>query len=166
MPAEKESPNPPSEPLYARESAEPPALGPSRGPGVPSGPQTGAQSLEEPAEPDNPAAYALARHIADYPVSTLQAAFRYLNAPLTMELHDGPDVPTVPNPEHAALKRAHIALAEQAGKDQAAIARVHAECERIEAAVRANPQGPDFDGAYLAALRHIRVALEQPQDPS
>jgi hypothetical protein len=39
-------------------------------------------------EPDNPAAYALARHIADHPVSTIQAAFRYLNAPLTVELHD------------------------------------------------------------------------------
>ncbi|RSS32278.1 hypothetical protein [Streptomyces sp. WAC08241] len=41
----------------------------------------------EPREPDNPAAWALARHIADHPVSVLQAAFRYLNAPLTIELH-------------------------------------------------------------------------------
>ncbi|NUP15464.1 MAG: hypothetical protein HOZ81_05040 [Streptomyces sp.] len=39
-------------------------------------------------EPDHPAAYALARHIADHPVSTIQAAFRYLNAPLTIELHE------------------------------------------------------------------------------
>lgn len=41
-------------------------------------------------EPDNPAAYALAQHIADHPVSTVQAAFRYLNAPLTLELHEDP----------------------------------------------------------------------------
>lgn len=40
------------------------------------------------SEPDNPAAWALARHIADHPVSTIQAAFRYLNAPVTVELHD------------------------------------------------------------------------------
>lgn len=33
--------------------------------------------------------------------------------------------------ELAALKRAHVALAEQAGKDQAAIARVRAELDRI-----------------------------------
>jgi hypothetical protein len=40
------------------------------------------------SEPDDPSAYALARHIADHPVSTIQAAFQYLNAPLTVELHD------------------------------------------------------------------------------
>ncbi|MEU0659583.1 hypothetical protein [Streptomyces lavendulocolor] len=39
--------------------------------------------------------------------------------------------------------------------------RVRAECERIEAAVRANPHDPDFDGAYLAAIGHIRAALDQ-----
>ncbi len=44
-------------------------------------------------EPDSPAAYALARHIADHPVSTVQAAFRYLNEPLTIELHEDPAVP-------------------------------------------------------------------------
>lgn len=42
---------------------------------------------------------------------------------------------------------------------QATVARVGAECDRIEAAVRANPQDRDFDGAYLAALKHIRSAL-------
>lgn len=41
-----------------------------------------------PAEPDNPAAWALARHIADHPVSTIQAAFRYLDTPIAIELHD------------------------------------------------------------------------------
>lgn len=46
-------------------------------------------------EPDNPAAYALARHIADHPVSTIQAAFRYLNAPLEIELHEDPAPPVV-----------------------------------------------------------------------
>jgi hypothetical protein len=38
-------------------------------------------------------------------------------------------------------------------------ARVDAECDRIEAAVRANPTNPDFDGAYLACVKHIRAAL-------
>jgi hypothetical protein len=46
-----------------------------------------------------------------------------------------------------------------ATKARAAIERVRSECDRIEAAVRANPTGPDFDGAYLAAIRHIRDAL-------
>lgn len=39
-----------------------------------------------------------------------------------------------------------------------ALVRVLKECDRIEREVRANPQGPDFDGAYLACLRHIREA--------
>lgn len=47
----------------------------------------------EPTEPDDPAAYALARHIADHPVSTIQAAFRYLNTPLTIELREDPAAP-------------------------------------------------------------------------
>ena len=37
---------PPSGPLSARESASTPAVGPSRGTGGPSGPQTGAESLD------------------------------------------------------------------------------------------------------------------------
>jgi len=48
------------------------------------------QTTADLTEPDHPAAWALARHIADHPVSTVQAAFRYLNAPLTIELHDDP----------------------------------------------------------------------------
>ena len=39
-----------------------------------------------------------------------------------------------------------------------ALVRVLDECDRIERAVRGNPQSPDFDGAYLACLRHIRKA--------
>ncbi|XCM28906.1 hypothetical protein ABXI76_05475 [Streptomyces parvus] len=35
-------------------------------------------------EPDNPAAHALANHIADHPISTIQAAFRYLGWSLTI----------------------------------------------------------------------------------
>jgi len=56
---------------------------------------------EPTAEPDNPAAYALARHIADHPVSTIQAAFRYLNAPLGIELHEDPAAPAT---DQAALR--------------------------------------------------------------
>ena len=40
----------------------------------------------------------------------------------------------------------------------AALVRVLRECDRIERAVRATPQDPDFDGAYLAAIKHIREA--------
>lgn len=39
-----------------------------------------------------------------------------------------------------------------------ALVRVLRECDRLEAAVRDNPQDPDFDGAYLACIRHIRQA--------
>ncbi|MFJ7525176.1 hypothetical protein ACIQ1S_09635 [Streptomyces griseus] len=38
----------------------------------------------EPVEPDNPAAHALATHIADHPISTIQAAFRYLGWNITI----------------------------------------------------------------------------------
>lgn len=46
----------------------------------------------------------------------------------------------------------------------ATISRVEAECDRIEAAVRANPTNPDFDGAYLASIKHIRRALSGEDD--
>ncbi|MFJ3173771.1 hypothetical protein ACIPJK_23730 [Streptomyces roseus] len=39
-------------------------------------------------EPDNPAARALAQHIADHPISTVQAAFRELGMRLTFELRE------------------------------------------------------------------------------
>ncbi|MER7813830.1 hypothetical protein [Streptomyces sp. NPDC096153] len=45
------------------------------------------------------------------------------------------------------------------------LAGVSAECDRIEAAVRANPKHPDFDGAYLAAIGHIRRALDPQEQP-
>ncbi|MFH9579079.1 hypothetical protein ACH4MO_13910 [Streptomyces globisporus] len=35
-------------------------------------------------EPDDPAAHALATHIADHPISTIQNAFRYLGWGLTI----------------------------------------------------------------------------------
>lgn len=47
-------------------------------------------------EPDNPAAYALARYIADHPISTVQAAFRYLNMQLTLEAREQSDEATGP----------------------------------------------------------------------
>jgi hypothetical protein len=40
----------------------------------------------------------------------------------------------------------------------AALVRVLRECDRIERAVRTQPTNPDFDGAYLACLSHIRDA--------
>jgi hypothetical protein len=50
-------------------------------------------------------------------------------------------------------------LAELERRAAAPAARVQAECDRIEAAVRGNPTHPDFDGAYLASIGHIRRAL-------
>lgn len=58
----------------------------------------------DPREPDNPAAYALARHIADHPISTIYAAFRYLNAPLTVEFHEDPAAPEVQPPADRATE--------------------------------------------------------------
>lgn len=52
------------------------------------------------------------------------------------------------------------------GQAEKALSRARAECDRIEAAVRANPQSPDFDGAYLAALGHILAALDEPKEPT
>ncbi|MEW2187802.1 hypothetical protein AB0900_31425, partial [Streptomyces cellulosae] len=64
-------------------------------------PPTDDTETAEPREPDNPAAWALAQHIADHPVSTVQAAFRYLNAPLTLELREEPAAVTEPtDPTH------------------------------------------------------------------
>lgn len=82
--------------------------------------------------------------------------------PLTVRQAVAAAVLAVRDRQFAALKRAHVALAAQAGRDQAAVDRVGSECDRIEAAVRANPQDPDFDGAYLAAIGHIRAALQPP----
>lgn len=47
-----------------------------------------APTTEDLREPDHPAAFALARHIADHPVSTIQAAFRYLGMSLEFDLQD------------------------------------------------------------------------------
>lgn len=52
----------------------------------------------------------------------------------------------------------------RAERDAAAIERVRAECDRIEAAVTDNPTSPDLAGGYLACLRHIRAALDEHQE--
>jgi hypothetical protein len=39
-----------------------------------------------------------------------------------------------------------------------ALVRVLRECDRLERAVRSRRTSPDFDGAYLAAIGHIRDA--------
>ncbi|MFF7880998.1 hypothetical protein ACH40F_08030 [Streptomyces sp. NPDC020794] len=46
------------------------------------------------------------------------------------------------------------------------VTRVRNECDRLEAAVRDNPTAPDFDGAYLTAIRHVRTALQPPKEPT
>ncbi|MFJ2259501.1 hypothetical protein ACIOKD_14365 [Streptomyces sp. NPDC087844] len=58
----------------------------------------------EPTEPDDPAAHALARHIADHPVGTIQAAFRYLNAPVAAELHEDAGPAPAPVTDPAELR--------------------------------------------------------------
>lgn len=59
-----------------------------RGSPLPQQSATTQADLDDPVEPDYPAAWALARHIADHPISVVQAAFRYLNAPVKFEFHD------------------------------------------------------------------------------
>ena len=47
-----------------------------------------------------------------------------------------------------------------------ALVNVLRECDRLEHTVRANPTAPDFDGAYLACIGHIRKAAGAiPPDP-
>lgn len=52
----------------------------------------------------------------------------------------------------------------RAERDAAAIERVRAECDRIEAAVTDNPTSPDLAGGYIACLRHILAALDEHQE--
>lgn len=68
--------------------------------------------------------------------------------------------------EHvAAGNKRHVQLiVPDLERAAATVERVRSECDRLEAAVHANPTSPDFDGAYLAAIRHIRAAL-QPAAP-
>lgn len=54
---------------------------------------------------------------------------------------------------------------QRAERAEAALERARAECDRIETVVYVTPQGPTFDGAYLAALRRIRAALDEPTQP-
>lgn len=66
----------------------------------------------------------------------------------------------VADQEHTALKRAHVALAEQAGKDQAAIARVHAVLISL-------CREPHPSHGHLCpddVRRTILDALDQPQE--
>lgn len=62
------------------------------------------------------------------------------------------------------LAREELAANQRAERAEAAIERVRAECDRIEAAVHDSPTSPDLAGGYLACLRHIRAALA-PQEP-
>ncbi|MFI5831070.1 hypothetical protein ACIA6C_28115 [Streptomyces sp. NPDC051578] len=57
------------------------------------------------------------------------------------------------------------AAKQRAEQAEAVLVRVRAECDRIEAAVRDTPTSADLTGGYLAALRHIRAALD-PQEPT
>lgn len=67
-----------------------------------------------------------------------------------------------------ALKRAHVALAEQAGRDQGAIARARATCDRIGSIARAALGTPvsDYDRALHRAATLIRSVLDGPKEPT
>ncbi|MGW6222253.1 hypothetical protein ACWF8U_20485 [Streptomyces olivaceus] len=56
---------------------------------------------------------------------------------------------------HATLKRAHIALAEQAGRDQAALARVHHLADLIHA-------GAPWLSNHTETATRIRAAITGP----
>jgi hypothetical protein len=102
-------------------------------------------------EPDSPAAYALARHIADHPVSTVQAAFRYLNAPLTIELHEDSAVSVVPPATNQTAEEHRLARVREWVNSDVVTAR------------------NEFGNGYREAQRDIRdllgscVAAETPQ---
>ena len=64
----------------------------------------------EPAESDNPAAYALARHITEQPMSTVLAALRILGWPITFELQPAggaqqPEAQAAPEQRHTCIDR-------------------------------------------------------------
>jgi hypothetical protein len=140
-------------------------------------------------EPDNPAAWALARHIADHPVSTVQAAFRYLNTPLTIELHDDAPAGVAPATDRGALvelgaqaiwaqysdaepSRNGLVMANPHAAAAAVLAvlpepasdRVQAVCDQLHrAALLADGQPhTDRERGIVHAVGRIRAALDQP----
>lgn len=156
---------PPSGPLYARESASDPRDGTERGEGGDSGPQTGAEGFV-PGWAPHMDAYA-----KNFPRPTPEPELREQIAEALMawaERNNAPQYAAMRRPDTVrqnAYSRADAVLAVPAIQQlQATVARVRDECNRIEAAVRANPQDPDFDGAYLAAIGHVRRALNPPQE--
>jgi len=183
---------PPSGPLSARESASTPAAGPSRGTGGPSGPQTGAQRLEsrpttlrerfaaaiasydhavgqatDPAPSDHHHGQADAvLAVRDRELEQLRT--RHTETRDALRITEGDRDAADEAAREMLTQRQEMAAEryawqERGDKAEAALERVRAECDRIEAAVRARPTAPDFDGAYLAAIGHIRAALN-PQE--
>lgn len=66
--------------------------------------------------------------------------------------------------EHSALKRAHVALAEQAGRNQAALARVRRLHDALDA--ETDLTSPDHEITRGAAARKIAAALDGWTDPA
>lgn len=113
-------------------------------------------------EPADPTAYALATHIADHPISTVLAAFRYLNTSLAIEAHK--DQAPIAD-ELARTKR----RAEQA---EAAIKLLRTE---LDLADRENDEferrhNPKCECEHAPAVREtvarIRAALDRAQQPT
>lgn len=67
----------------------------------------------------------------------------------------------------SALKRAHVALAEQAGRDQAANARVRALAEHLDMIASSAFGTPvsGVDRAIQSTANLIREALDEPREP-
>lgn len=114
---------------------------------------------EQSVEPDNPAAYALARHIADHPVSTIQAAFRYLNAPLTIEFHEDPDVPSVPPPPPATRAALRDRIAEAIGDFMGAICS--SDYEAADAVLAVLPPPADRAAVLAEAITRVEDPAER-----
>lgn len=199
---------PPSEPLYARESASGPVSGAPRGSGGSSGPQAGtdgfvpgwaphmdayAKSRPTPAPAADPLRDQIAAAIRPTMLIGLQDA--ELDGPSgTQRINEWVDwiadavlaVPAIRDmqAELAALRAVARGYCPRCGrgdcaptidhwqrerqraeKAEATVERVRDACDRIEAAVRANPTSPNFDGAYLAGIGHIRRALDPQEQP-
>lgn len=140
----------------------------------------------EPREPDHPAAYALARHIADHPVSTIQAAFRYLNAPLTIELREDERAAVLPLVDRTALRAriadaidatytsvdsfdadraadAVLAVLPEPAADRAAVLREAAEAAEREAARLYDDWGQKAAGGARAVAELLRRMADEAQ---
>lgn len=121
-------------------------------------------------EPREETGAALARHLADQQMMTIQGAFQILGwAPLRFKLVDDatPVAASTPRANEndgtvaetgGTLRRAHVALAEQAGRAHVALARVRQLHDRL--AEETDLTSPDDSITRGAAAKRIATALD------